>query len=263
MIERYMSNSEYASHFEKLFGLRSRIACELPIKPHMHILDVATGEGFFAIEAVRLHGDVKMTGIDISQGVVREARRNIRKQNLQDFIEILEMDATDMRFPKGEFDMVIDFTGLEDVLMTRGYDGVQRTFFEVNRVLKPNGYFCLAEMLPDEMETKAQKIEVAVFSNICSAPRLSGNRYKTLLEKAKFKLIRKGGYYTGLRFTPQQAQNEIRYVIKRVPKIYGINTPTFEEVWTEFGQDIEKNGLGCYSKVVLMVAHKVEDINIK
>jgi len=263
MIERYMSNSEYETHFGKLFGLRSRIARELPIKPHMRILDVATGEGFFAIEVVRLYGDVKITGIDISQSIVRDARRNIRKQNLQGLIEIVEMDAANMRFPKGEFDIAIDFTGLEDIRMTKAYSGVHRTFFEVNRVLKPNGYFCFAEMLPDEMETEAQKIEVALFSYICSATRLSSNEYKTLLEEAKFKLIRKRSYYTGVKFTPQQAKNEIRYVIMRVPKIYGIKTPTFEEVWTRFGQDIEKNGLGCYSKVVLMVARKVEEVNIR
>ena len=66
-----------------------------------------------------------------------------------------------------------------------------------------------------------------------------------------------------MKFTPQQAKNEIKYTIRRVPKIYGINTPTFEKIWTKFGQDIEKNGLGCYCKVVFVGARKVEQVNIR
>jgi ubiquinone/menaquinone biosynthesis C-methylase UbiE len=263
MIERYMSNSEYETHFGKLLGLRSRIARKLPIKPHMRILDVATGEGFFALEVVRLHGDVKITGIDISQSSIRDARRNVRKQNLRELIEIVEMDATNMWFSEQEFDMAINFTGLEDIHMTRGKSGVQQTFFEVNRVLKPDSLFCFVVMPPDEMETSAQKIEATLFSYICGATWLNSKEYEKMLEKAKFKLCKKRRYYSFVKFTPQQAKNEIKYTIRRVPKIYGINTPTFEEIWSKFGQDIEENGLGCYSKVVLMVARKVEDANIK
>jgi len=87
--------------------------------------------------------------------------------------------------------------------MTRGKNGVQQAFFEVNRVLKPNCHFCFAEMPSDEMETEAQKIEVALFSYICSSKGLSSKKYKTMLVKAKFKLIKERSYYSGLKFTPQ------------------------------------------------------------
>jgi ubiquinone/menaquinone biosynthesis C-methylase UbiE len=38
----------------------------------MHILDVVTGDGFFAMEVAKLWGDVKIVGIDISPSVVRK-----------------------------------------------------------------------------------------------------------------------------------------------------------------------------------------------
>lgn len=186
--------------------------------------------------------------------------KNIKRQALQNRIEILEMDATDMKSHREEFDMAINFTGLEDIHMTRGKTGVQQTFLEVNRILKPKSYFCFVLMPPDEMENKAQKIEVELFSYICSATYLSSKEYRAILEKAKFKLISRRGYYSGMKFTPEQAKSEIRYTIKNCSKIYRINTPTFKEVWAKFGQAIEENGLGCYSKVVLIIAQKVGDV---
>lgn len=261
MMERYISDWEYPTHFEKLGGLRCRIVKDLPIKAGMRILDVATGDGFFAIEIAKLYGDVKIVGIDVSPIVLRKARRNIRRQNLQDIIEVLEMDATNMRFPNEEFEMAVDFTGLEDVQMTRGESGVQQALFEVNRVLKPNCYFYFAEMFSDEMETEAQKIEMALFSYICRRKALSSKEYKAMIKKAKFKFIEKRSYYSGLKFTPQQAKREIQYVIKSVPKIFGITTPSFKEVWGKFGKKIEEHGMGCYSKVTLMITQKSQDIS--
>ncbi|MEM2913959.1 MAG: class I SAM-dependent methyltransferase [Candidatus Bathyarchaeia archaeon] len=261
MMERYIRDSEYEAHFETLGGLRSRIAKDLPIKADMRILDVATGDGFFAIEIAKHYSDVKVVGIDISPNMVRRARRNIRKLNLKDVIKIVEMDASSMQFPREEFDVAVDFTGLEDIQMTRGIDGVQQTFYEVNRVLKPNGYFCFAEMLSDKMETEAQKIESALFAYICRGGKaLSSKEYITMLEKAQFNLIEERDYYSGLKFTPEQAKCEIKYAVKNVPKIYGIETPSFKEVWAKFGREIEENGMGCYSKVTLMIARKTQNI---
>lgn len=260
MIERYISSSEYQIYYEKLNALRFRIAKDLPIKPDMRILDVGTGYGYFAIEAASCDSSLKIAGIDISKDSIRKARKNIKKQGFQDCIKILNMDATEMNFNKAEFDMAINFTGLEDIHMTRGKAGVQRTFLEVNRVLKLNSYFCFVIMPPEEMETKAQKIEVALFSYICDATWLTTREYEDMLQKAKFKLIRKRSYYTGKKLSSEQAKIEIRFACKNVPKIYGINTPSFKEIWAKFGHDIEENGLGYCSKVVLMIARKVREV---
>jgi ubiquinone/menaquinone biosynthesis C-methylase UbiE len=260
MIEEYISNPEYQTYYQKLDGLRLRIARDLPLKPGMHILDVATGSGFFAIEVARCDRSLQIAGIDISQSDIRNARKNIKKQSLDDRIEILEMDATKIRFPPEEFDMAINFTGLEDIHMTRGRAGVQKTFLEVNRVLKPQSFFCFVVMPPEEMETQAQKIEVALFSYICDATWLAAKDYEEMLSQANFRLIRRKSYYTGKKLTPAQAKAEIRFACKTDPKIYGIKTPPFEEIWAKFGQNIEKNGLGYYSKVVLMIAQKVGEI---
>jgi ubiquinone/menaquinone biosynthesis C-methylase UbiE len=256
MEEQYISDSEYESYYPRLNGLRTRIVRYLPMKPSMRILDLATGYGYFAIEVARHNTTVKTTGIDISLSCVQKSQRNIEQVDLQNLISIVRMDATDMGFHHEVFDMAVNFTGLEDIHMTRGKAGLQQTFNEVYRVLAPESHFCFVVMPPEEMETEAQRIEVALFSYICDAIWLTTNEYETLLERAGFTVCSTYRYYTGLKLTPEQAKTEIRFACDYAPKIYGVNTPSYEEIWARFGQDIEKHGLGHYSKVVLMIAQR-------
>ena len=137
--------------------------------------------------------------------------------------------------------------------MTRGKIGIQKVFSEVNRILKPRGYFNFVAMPPDEMETEAQKIEVKLFSYICNATWLRIKEYENILEETGFELIKKEEYYTGKKLTSKQIKEEIEFACNNVQKIYGIETPTFEDVWDRFGQRIEKHGSGHYSKVTSFI----------
>jgi ubiquinone/menaquinone biosynthesis C-methylase UbiE len=257
IMEQYVTNPEYQTYFEDLNGLRGRIAEDLPIKTGMRIVDVATGEAFFALEVARRDSTLKVTGIEITKSGIRDSRNNIRRAGLDDRVKVVEMDATGMNFGAEEFDVAVNFTGLEDIHMTRGRVGVEKTFHEVARVLKPNGFFCFVVMPPEEMETEAQRIEVALFSYMCDATWLSAAEYERMLENAEFMLVKKETYHSGKKLTAEQAKAEIKYVCKNDPKIYGIATRPYEEVWAKFGRQIEENGLGHYSKVVLMIALKV------
>jgi len=257
--EEYISDEDYRTYFSELNGLRKRIVNVLPTRSGMRILDLATGDGYFAIELARRDSSLRVIGIDISQHYVLEAKRNIENRRLTGQIQVIEMDATDMNFPDEEFDIVANFTGLDEIYMTRGRGGVNKTFLEVNRILKPNGYFCFVVMPPEEMETQAQRIEVDVFSYVCNATYLSGGEYEDLLKGAGFGLITKNEYFTGKKLTSEQAKEEIRSVCDNVPKYYGINTEPFEAVWERFGKDVQKYGMGYYSKVVLFVARKARN----
>jgi hypothetical protein len=140
--------------------------------------------------------------------------------------------------------------------MTRGRAGIQKTFSEVYRLLKPQSNFCFVVMPADTAETEAQKLEIAMFSYICNATWLNTDEYKSMLESARFTLISEKNYYTQKKLTPAQAQKEIQFACEHVPRIYGITTVSFDEAWERFGRDIEEHGLGHYSKTVLITARK-------
>jgi len=253
MIEEYLSDEEYEDYFPKLNNLRKKIADALPIKPNMSVLDLATGYGYFAIEVAKQEKNLKIIGIDISQNDILSAKRNVKEYNC---VEIIQMDASEMSFSDGSFDIVVNFLGLEDIHMTQGREGVKKTFLEVYRILKPEGYFCFVVMPPEEMETEAQRKEVEVFSYICDATWLSSQEYGSMLKEAGFTLISKTNYLTGKKLTATQAREEIEFACDNVPMIYGRKTPSFEKVWTKFGDNIERNGMGHYSKTVLMIAQR-------
>jgi ubiquinone/menaquinone biosynthesis C-methylase UbiE len=254
--EEYVTDPEFRTYYPKLGGLRFRIARDLPLKPGMRILDVGTGSAYFAIEVARLDSSVRITGIDIAASDIRNSKKNLKREGLAGRIEIVQMDATEMSFAAEEFDMAVNFTGLEDIHMTRGRAGVERTFHQVARVIKPGSMFCFVVMPSDEMETEAQRIEVALFSYICNATWLTSKEYETMLERAGFVLVKKKQYYTGKKLTAEQAKAEIEFAVDTDPKIYGVATKPFDKVWAEFGKQIEEHGLGHYSKVVLMIARK-------
>ena len=204
-IEQYLSDDEYRSYYPELNGLRHRIASCLSIFPNMEILDLATGFGYFAIEVARREIDLSIIGIDISENDVVKAKEKVEEFGLSELITIIRGDSTAMGFSDGKFDLVVNFTGLEDIHMTRGRIGVEKTLMEVNRILKPDHRFCFVVMPPDQMETEAQKIEVALYSYICNATWLSTREYDNLLSRAGFELMTPRDYYTRKKLTPKHA----------------------------------------------------------
>jgi ubiquinone/menaquinone biosynthesis C-methylase UbiE len=256
MDEQYVSDTEYNGYYARLCNLRDKIAADLPVRRNMRILDLATGSGYFAIALSQRENSTRIYGIDISVSSAQEAKLHIARGNLDERISILQADASKMCFSDGTFDLVANFTGLEDIHMTRGLPGVEKTFSEVSRVLRSNGYFCFAAMPPDEMETPAQKIEVDLFSFICGATWLDSAQYLQFLEENGMILLDKKIYEIGKKLTPEQAKEEIKYSCEYAPKLYGVKALSFEETWARYGPDIEKHGLAHYSKVILMISRK-------
>jgi ubiquinone/menaquinone biosynthesis C-methylase UbiE len=254
--ETYLSDDDYETYFETLSGVRTKVADELPVSPGMRILDVATGYGYFAAEVAGRHKTVSVIGIDLVRSDVNHSVATHRRQALSDRVSVIQMDATEMGFQDMAFDMAVNFLGLEDIHMTRGRKGVETVFLEVSRVLKPKGRFCTVLMPPDEMETDAQKTEVALYSYICDCKWFSFGHYEAMLARAGFKILRRRAFYTGKKLTPEQAKTEIEFAVEHVPHLFGRATAPYEDIWARFGPAIERHGLGQCSKTVLVVARK-------
>ena len=100
-------------------------------KPKM-ILDVATGTGDFAIEAMKLHPE-KIIGVDISEGMLEVGRKKMKAHGLEDIIELKSGDSENLPFEENKFDAVIVAFGV------RNFENLEKGLSEILRVLKPNG----------------------------------------------------------------------------------------------------------------------------
>lgn len=106
-------------------------------RPHT-VLDVATGTGDFAVAATKL-GDVKLVGIDISEGMLKVAREKIKRKQLDQQISLQKADSENLPFEDNGFDAAIVGFGV------RNFENLEKGLGEILRVLKPGGVFFILE----------------------------------------------------------------------------------------------------------------------
>ncbi|WP_025765016.1 bifunctional demethylmenaquinone methyltransferase/2-methoxy-6-polyprenyl-1,4-benzoquinol methylase UbiE [Dyadobacter tibetensis] len=102
------------------------------------ILDIATGTGDFALEALSLNPD-KIVGVDISEGMLEVGRKKILKRNKQDIITLQTGDSERLAFSDNYFDAVIVSFGV------RNFQNLLSGLTEMNRVMKPGGTCVVVE----------------------------------------------------------------------------------------------------------------------
>lgn len=102
------------------------------------ILDVATGTGDFALEAMALSPD-KIIGVDISEGMLDVGRKKMKEKGLADRIVLQSGDSEDLQFPEGTFDAVIVSFGV------RNFENLKKGLAGMHRVLKPGGKVVILE----------------------------------------------------------------------------------------------------------------------
>ncbi|HRE52180.1 MAG TPA: bifunctional demethylmenaquinone methyltransferase/2-methoxy-6-polyprenyl-1,4-benzoquinol methylase UbiE [Flavitalea sp.] len=110
----------------------------VPGKPK-DILDIATGTGDVAIMAYKRLRPCKITGIDISNGMLELGRKKIAKYSLQDHIRLYQGDSEAIQFPDSSFDAVTVAFGV------RNFENLEKGLAEMYRVLRPGGTLAILE----------------------------------------------------------------------------------------------------------------------
>ena len=110
-------------------GWRKKAISYFKNQPPSHLLDVATGTADFALTAIRINPK-KITGIDISDGMLEIGRKKIAKRGLQDKIELIHADSENLPFPDHHFDGAMVAFGV------RNFGNLDKGLKEINRVLK-------------------------------------------------------------------------------------------------------------------------------
>ena len=103
------------------------------------ILDVATGTGDLAITASQILNADKITGIDISEGMLELGRKKLSSLRLDDQIELVHGDSETINYKDSSFDAVMVAFGV------RNFENLEKGIAEMLRVLKPGGKISILE----------------------------------------------------------------------------------------------------------------------
>ena len=128
------------NRIERLLGLgsgswyRRQALLRAGLKPGFQVLDVATGTGLVAREAVRIVGSAQLvTGVDPSPGMLAQTK-------LPKEVRLLQGRAEDLPVVDNHY----DFLSMGYAL--RHLSDLGRVFSEFHRVLRPGGLFSILEI---------------------------------------------------------------------------------------------------------------------
>ncbi len=141
MFNNIAKTYDFLNHFLSL-GIdiiwRKKAIKELKSLNPKVILDVATGTGDFAFEALSLNPD-KIIGVDISQGMLDIAKEKINKRNESHRFEVKLGDSEKLLFDDNTFDAATVSFGV------RNFENLDKGLSDINRVLKPGGKLVVLE----------------------------------------------------------------------------------------------------------------------
>ena len=104
-----------------------------------YVLNVATGTGDMALMAAKIMVPAKITGIDISEGMLEIGRRKVLAAQLKTNIDLLRGDSETINFADNTFDGVMVAFGV------RNFEDLQQGLKEILRVMKPGAKLVVLE----------------------------------------------------------------------------------------------------------------------
>lgn len=179
--------------FHREFAAELRAALkQLPVRPGDRVLDVATGDGQFAVWLGELVGSAgSVTAIDRSTAWLREAGKTLQRAAAHE-VTLEQGDATHLPYADATFDFVLCAQSLYSLPQTN------ECLAEMYRVLKPGGRIGLLENdslhhvllpWPVDLELRIQAAELKSFQASSSKPAkfYAGRWLSRMLRRSGFK----------------------------------------------------------------------------
>jgi len=135
MFDNISGKYDFLNHFlslgiDKLWRKKA-IKILQEFKPKV-IMDMATGTGDFAIEALKLNPE-RIVGVDLSNGMLEVGRKKMKKKSVDHIIEMVQGDSENLSFEDNTFDAYTVGFGV------RNFQNLKAGLAEMLRVLKPGG----------------------------------------------------------------------------------------------------------------------------
>jgi len=120
-------------------GWRKKAISYLGTNKLQHLLDIATGTADMALMANKQIQPVKITGIDISEGMMQYGRIKIAQKGLSEKITLSQGDSTAIPFNDNQFDGAMVAFGV------RNFADLEKGLSEIHRVLLPGSKLVVLE----------------------------------------------------------------------------------------------------------------------
>ena len=116
-----------------------------------HILEVAPGPGYLAMELAKLGKCNEITGLDISEDFVQIAKENAQKAGVFEKIKFLQGNVANIPINNNEFDFIIC------VAAFKNFKKPLAALEEMFRVLKPEGTALIVDMNRDVSDRQIEE----------------------------------------------------------------------------------------------------------
>lgn len=142
MFDNISGSYDFLNHFLSM-GIdnlwRKKAISQLEDIQPQKMLDVATGTGDFALMAHKRLSPQLITGIDISEGMLKVGLKKVEKRGLSDSIHLQYGDSENMPFEDDRFDAITVAYGV------RNFETLITGLKEMYRVLKKDGKTVILE----------------------------------------------------------------------------------------------------------------------
>jgi demethylmenaquinone methyltransferase/2-methoxy-6-polyprenyl-1,4-benzoquinol methylase len=121
---------------------RRLLVAQARLAPGAEALDACTGTGDVAAALTRRWPGARLTGLDLSPGMLARAREKLARAGLEKRVRLLQGDVLDLPFPEARFDCATIAFGL------RNLTDRPRGLAELARVLRRGGRLLVLEFVP-------------------------------------------------------------------------------------------------------------------
>jgi len=135
MFNNISAKYDFLNHFlslgiDKLW--RKRAIKELKSLKPKRMLDIATGTGDFALEALKINPH-NIIGVDISEGMLKVGMEKMKSKQVDHIISLRLGDSENLPFENDVFDAITVGFGV------RNFENLEKGLSEMLRVLRPGG----------------------------------------------------------------------------------------------------------------------------
>ena len=150
----------------------ANIMQQLKLEDDLHLLDVCTGTGMVALAAAELLPRGKVTGIDLSSGMLARAREKAAQKGLSN-TEFMQMDLDYLDLAKNSFDVATSSFGLFFL------EDMQTALSNIVATVKPGGRVAITSFTGNAFDPFAQIFLDRYQSFGMEVPDLSWKRLAT------------------------------------------------------------------------------------